>query len=209
MRTPPRPVGPGTPRPGAPRPAASPRAINLVARVTSILFQPTRQWPEIETEFSHTATLYKGYIAPLAAIGPVCTAVWLLRFTHASVSAVVTTAIASYVLAIIAVTAIAFVINVLAPTFGGQANTVQALKVAAYASTAWWVGGVFQLVPTLGVLSIVPGLYSFYLLYTGLPVVMKASTDRAVSYTVTVIVGALVIWLITGAIAAAFWPSRL
>ena len=53
-------------------------------------------------------------------------------------------AVLSYVLALVAVFVFAQIINALAPTFGGQKDSVQALKAAAYATTAAWVAGVAQ-----------------------------------------------------------------
>jgi hypothetical protein len=45
------------------------------------------------------------------------------------------------------------------------------------------------------------GLYSLYLMYLGLPVVMKSPADRALGYTAVVIIAAIVIFFIIAAIA--------
>jgi len=44
--------------------------MGLVDRVKNILLQPNAEWAVINTELTNTATLYKTYIIPLAAIGP-------------------------------------------------------------------------------------------------------------------------------------------
>ena len=46
--------------------------MSLQERVTRILKQPQSEWPVIEAEQTDTATLYKSYIAPLAAIPAGC-----------------------------------------------------------------------------------------------------------------------------------------
>src|SRR3546814_386237 len=93
----------------------------------------------------------------------------------------------SYVLTLAAIYIVALVIDALAPTFGGQKNPIQALKVAVYSGTAGWVAGIASLLPTLAILGgLVGGLYSLYLLYLGLPRLMKAPEDKAVVYTVVV-----------------------
>ncbi len=107
-----------------------------------------------------------------------------------------------FVLALAGTFVLALIIDGLAPTFGGQKNQVQALKVAAYSSTASWVAGIFMILPTLGWLGIL-GLYSLYLLYLGLPRVMKAPQDKAMGYTVIVIVCAIVLYVVIGAITVA------
>jgi len=50
--------------------------------------------------------------------------------------------------------ALALIIEAPAPTFNGTKNSGQALKVAAYSSTAGWLVGVFSLVPALSFLQI-------------------------------------------------------
>jgi hypothetical protein len=102
------------------------------------------------------------------------------------------------------------IVDALAPTFGGQKNTIQALKVCAYASTAGWLAGVFGLIPMLGILGLL-GLYSLYLIYLGLPVLMKVPQDKALGYTIAVIVCAIVLFWVVALIAARFvsYPSMM
>ncbi len=73
------------------------------------------------------------------------------------------------------------------------------MKVAAYAPTAGWVAGVFGLIPLLSILSLL-GLYSIYLLHTGIAALMKPPANKAVLYTIAVIVVMVVIWLVIGGI---------
>jgi hypothetical protein len=75
--------------------------------------------------------------------------------------------------------------------------------VAAYSSTAAWVAGIFGIIPALAVLGIL-GLYSVYLLNLGLPVLMKSPQDKAISYTVVVIIVAIVLWIVIGVIVSQF-----
>ena len=80
---------------------------------------------------------------------------------------------------------------------------------AAYSSTAGWVAGIFSLIPGLRMLGIL-GLYSIYLLYLGLPILMKAPAERAAAYTALVVVAAIVLFMVVGMVAAgvagaAFW----
>jgi hypothetical protein len=186
-------------------------------RVTAILFQPGVTWKKIDGEFTKPADLYKGYVIPLAAVGPVCTAIGMSVFGlrvplvgatfRVPITSALTQAVVQYALALVGVFVIALIVNALAPTFGGQRNDVQALKVAAYSSTAAWVGGAFNLLPPLALVGLLVSLYSLYLLYAGLPVVMKAPRDKAMGYTVVVIIAVVVVWLIMGAISAAFLPG--
>ena len=48
------------------------------------------------------------------------------------------------------------------------------------------------------------GLYSLYLLYLGLPVLMKAPQEKALGYTVVVIIAAVVLVVLVGLVAGVF-----
>jgi len=173
---------------------------NLVDRVRAILLRPKDEWHVIETEQTDAANLYRGYIVPLAAIGPV--AAWIGSIIYrAPIITGLAQAIVSYVLTLIGTYLFALIIDGLAPSFGGTRNRTQALKVAAYASTAAWLAGVFSIIPGLGVLGLL-GLYSLYLLYIGLPVLMKVPQEKAVTYTAAVVVLAIVMYLVIGLVAA-------
>jgi hypothetical protein len=108
-------------------------------------------------------------------------------------------AVIQYVTSLIGIYVLALIIDGLAPSFGGQKDQVRALKVAAYSATASWVVAIVGLIPALGILRVL-GLYSLYLLYTGLPVLMKAPADRAQGYTIVVIIAAIVVFLLIGVV---------
>jgi hypothetical protein len=73
---------------------------------------------------------------------------------------------------------------------------MQALKISAFFPTAWWIAGFFSLMPKLAILSIVGGLYSLWVLYTGLAPLMGVPSDRAVNYTAVVVLVAIVITIL-------------
>jgi hypothetical protein len=184
--------------------------MNLVERAKRILLTPRTEWETIDTEPTTTSALYTGYIMPLAAIGPMAQVIGYSVFGvrmpfggtmyRTPIGTAITTAVVTYVLSLVAVYLIALIIDALAPTFGGTKNQMQALKVAAYSSTAGWVAGIFALVPGLRILGLL-GLYSIYLLYLGLPVLMKAPADKATGYTAVVVVAGIVLFMVIGALA--------
>jgi hypothetical protein len=184
----------------------------LAERVKKILLQPKQEWPVIDGEAATMAQLYTGYIMPLAAIGPVASAIgWSvfglsMPFTgsyRVPIGFAVRSAVVQYVLALVGVFVLGLIIDALAPTFGGQKNQLQAFKVATYSSTAAWVVGIFSLIPALSILGIL-ALYSLYLLYLGLPVLMKAPADKATGYTVVVVLVAIVLAMLAGWITSQF-----
>jgi len=186
-----------------------------LARARRMMVSPRDEWRAIAGEFTNAGAIYRGYIIPLAAIGPIASLVGTSLFGmrtlfgtyRISIGGAIANAVIGYVLSLVVVYAFAFVIDVLAPTFGGQRNQVQALKVAAYSSTPGWLGGVFNLAPVVAMVGLVLYLYNFYLLYLGLPAVMKSPQDKSAGYTVVTVVGAIVLFLVAGALSAAFLPA--
>jgi hypothetical protein len=188
----------------------------LADRVKRILLTPKEEWEVIDREPATVGGLYTGYIIPLAAIGPVASAIGSSVFGlyggpfggyRVPLLSAITGAIVMFVLNLIAVYLLGLIIDALAPTFDGTRNPIQAFKVAAYASTASWLAGVFALLPGLTVLQIL-GLYSLYLLYLGLPVLMKSPKEKAVGYTAVVIIAAIVLTMLVGMVAGGFMMGR-
>jgi hypothetical protein len=184
----------------------------LMDRVKNILLNPRQEWAVIDAEPTVPVELYKQYIMPLAAIGPVATMIGSTVFGYriplvgtfrAPIGQALASMVVTYLLTLGGVYVLALIIDALAPNFGGTKNQLQALKVAAYSSTASWVAGIFSLVPGLRWLNIL-GLYSLFLLYLGLPLLMKTPEEKALAYTVLVILAALVLFLVIGLVAGSF-----
>jgi len=177
-----------------------------VGRARAILFEPRATFKEVDSEFTKPGALWSRYILPLALIGPVAGAVGRLIFgkriagtslaESLSIGGAVTWAVIALVLALVAVFVLTQVISLLAPGFGGQKNDVQALKVAAYSNTPVWLAGIFNLHGRFLIVGIIVSLYGLFLLYLGLPTLMKVPKDRAMGYTAVVIIAAIVIFLL-------------
>lgn len=175
--------------------------MNLVQRVQDILLKPKETWPVVAAEPGDTASLYKNYIAILAAIAPIAGFIGMslvgvgafgMNVRIPVVSGLVS-AVVSYAVSLAMVFVLALIVDALAPTFGGTKNQFNALKVVAYSMTAGFVAGVLNLLPSLALLGILASLYGIYLLYTGLPVLMQCPPERAVAYTVVVTICGIVV----------------
>ncbi len=192
--------------------------MDIVGRVKNICLAPKTEWAVISEERTATSELITGYVLPLAAIGAVAGLIGgsLVGLTlpfvgtyRVSLTAGIATAVFAVCSAVIGVFLISAIINALAPTFRAEKNSAQALKVAVYSFTPAWVAGVFQILPALSILTVFGGLYGLYLLYLGLPRLMKCSQEKAVGYTAIVVVAALVVSLVLGAVAATISGSAL
>lgn len=160
-----------------------PKPANIIARIQGILLHPATEWDVIEGEATTAPGLLIGYVAPLAAIPAIATVLSHLLVSRWLLIPSLIGAVISYILAIVGVFVIAFIIDMLAPSFNGQKNQTQALKLVAYSFTAAWVGGILNIIPWVGpVLAGIAGLYSLYLLYLGLPKLMKPPADKQMAY---------------------------
>jgi hypothetical protein len=178
--------------------------LDLFARAKSILTTPQTEWPVIAGESTGTAALYSGYVAPLAAISPLATIVGNLLFAGGlSFAASIAIGVLSFVMAFVAVYILGLIASKIAPSFGGKDDLAQGLKLVAYAYTAAWVAGIFSLIPALALLSLIGGIYSLYLLYTGSSVMMGVPQERSVGYTAVVILVAIGVYIVIGIIVGA------
>ncbi len=113
----------------------------LVDRVKNILLTPKTEWPVIAEEAATVQSIYVGYILILAAIGPIAMAIrgGVARWSRSRSF--------SYGISLRVTYLLALIVDALAPTFGGEKNFIQSLKLTAYSYTAAWVAGIFQLLP--------------------------------------------------------------
>ena len=185
---------------------------DLMTRAKNILTTPKTEWPAIASEHTDVATLYRSYIVPLSAIGPICRWIgWsLIGMSVPFVGSVrvplvtgLVSACVSFVLGLVSAYIAAMVIEWLAPKFKSSGSRLDALKLVAYASTPVWVAGVLGIIPALALLGILAALYAIYLFYLGLPVLMKTPADQVIPYMVVAAIVMIVLAVIVGAITGA------
>ncbi|MBI5027217.1 MAG: YIP1 family protein [Nitrospirae bacterium] len=196
--------------------------MGIIERVKNILLNPKEEWPVIAGEQATVAGLYTGYAIPLAAIPVVSSFIGMSFFgmtmpfgghLGVSFSYLILWGFLSYVSSLVGVYIIALIVNALAPAFSAEKNLIQALKLAVYSSTPAWIAGALHIVPMLGILAIIGSLYGIYLIYLGLPHLMKVPGEKAVGYTVAVVLAAIVTYVIigfiVGGLATMTMPGRM
>lgn len=182
--------------------------MSLIDRAKNIIMTPKTEWGVIDAEPATVQGLYTSYVLILAAIGPIAMLIGQQVFGWGAMGITVKPplnysiglAVISYVLGLASVYVMALIIDALAPSFNGTKNQIQAFKVAAYAPTAAWLAGIFQIVPALAFLAIV-GLYSLYLYYLGMARLMRVPDDKSVAYTVVVCLAYVIVFFVISYIA--------
>jgi hypothetical protein len=186
---------------------------NLVERVKRMLISPKSEWEVIDVERTETSSLIGGYLLPLAGLSAAAAFVGtaivgqtvpLVGYIRTPFMAALGVAILALCLTVVGVLILSVIVNALAPTFAGQKDSSQAMKVAVYSYTPALVAGLAQVLPFgSSIIGILGGLYGIYLMYLGLPRLMKSPADKAVAYTATTVVCAIVVNVVLFAVSAA------
>jgi hypothetical protein len=190
--------------------------MNIVDRAKKMILEPKQEWAVIDDEPHTVKDLFTNYAMILAAIPAVA---GFIGFSLIGLGGVLSTyripipagiahMVLGYLFSLGSVYLIAVIIDSLAPTFGGQKNFVQALKLSVFSATAMWLAGAFSILPALTILNLL-GLYSLYVLYLGLPVLMQTTEDKTLPYFAVVVIAAIVINVIIRAITALAIPGPL
>ncbi len=196
-------------------PSASADRAALLQRVLDILMRPRDTWLQIDAEDGNPARIYLGYLVFLAAIPAVA---GFIGYSLIGVGAFgisvrvpvvqgLVSMVVGYVLSLAMVYVLALIANMLAPRFQAQQDMGSAFKLVAYASTAGMLGGVFSILPSLAMLGLLAALYSVYLIYSGIPVLMKAPQEKAVGYTAALVVCGILAGIVVGLATSLVTPG--
>jgi hypothetical protein len=178
--------------------------VNAAWRAQAILADPSAEWAKIEEESGDPAYLLTGYVALLALVPAI------FGFIGACVVGAVVPggetvrapileglfgAVFGYVAACAAVLVLGLLISLMAPFFGARQGFDNAFKLAVYSYTPVWLAGIFLVAPGLRFL-VLTGFYGAYLLWRGLPPLMKAPEAALPLYTAAVVACGVVLTLV-------------
>lgn len=177
--------------------------MSLVDRAKNIITKPKAEWAVIAAEEPNVQQIFVGYVLPLALIPAIAHIIgwgligagFLMSYSYGIAMGLV-----SFITAFVSVYLTAFVIDALAPNFGSQKNLGRAVQLVAYSATPAWVAGILYILPFIGWLASLLGLYSLYLMYVGLPHTMKAPQDKVMVYLIVSIIVLLVVYFVIAAI---------
>ena len=178
--------------------------MNLINRAKSILLTPKTEWSLIESEQTDVKTLTTNYLLPLALIPAIAGFIGfgligqnVLGMHIGSAGYGLRYAIVNLVSTIGGAFLTAYIIDLLAPSFGSEKNFLQSFKLVVYSYTPMMVAGILLIIPSLSILATLAGLYGLYLLYIGLQPLKKTPEEKKTSYFVVslivVILGSFVL----------------
>jgi hypothetical protein len=177
----------------------------ILSRAYGLLREPKKEWQQIKAEETTVPNLLIGYVAPLAAIPPVAGLIGSLIFEPVRVGPIneaIVSVVVTWVVTVALVFLLGVLINTLADQFDGDRNDIAAQKVAAFSITPAFLSGIFSLYPGVWWISLFALAAMVYIMYRGLPILMKAPEDRALSYAATVTVAGAVAFIVLFALAS-------
>ena len=164
----------------------------LVKRVQAIILTPQTEWPVIERESGDTALLFSRYVD-----SNVWDALALLTFpNYAEVTRW---------RRVEATTPAGLAADTISLTTAIETYPVDLMRQEAsddHSYTPAWLAGIFYLIPGLSFLAVL-GLYGFYLLWLGLPPLMRTPREQALIYAAAVVLCALLLVIVLGVLQVA------
>lgn len=187
--------------------------MNIIQRVKDIILKPSNTWAEVKAEQTTIKELYTSYAVILAAIPPLASFIGLSVFGFSTFAGSyrvplgwgISHAIVSYILSLVGLYVVALIIDALAPSFASQKNQINAMKVAVFSWTPSWIAGILMLIPVLSPIAILLSLYSLYLFYLGLPILMETPKDKALGYFIVTILVSIVVFILIGWVSNALF----
>jgi len=183
----------------------------LFEKVKKLLLSPHEEWRAIAAEELSIQDMFIKYAAYLALIPAVSMIIGFgivgLRlgptYYRMPIMSALFSGILSYILSLAGVLAGGYIINFLSQYFSAEGGIKPAMKLAVYSSTAYWISGIFGIIPSLGFLSIL-GLYSVYLLFVGIPILLKVPEDKTMPFIIAVVISSLVLGILLNAVVGQF-----
>mgnify|MGYP001477096955 FL=1 len=220
--TPPSPPVYQAPQPAYEEPVyGTAKHTNLIQRVINIITKPKEEWRVIASEKPDTTKLLVGYALILAAIPAIASfikfgviGVTYWGYTSRSIAGGIQYGLVQLLSALIGVYILAWIIDLLAPSFDSKKDFGRSLQLAVYSTTPQWLAGILLILGTsMSILVLVIGLYAIYLLAVGMPVIKETPKEKVVGYVVVTIIAMIVLTfvvaLIIGAIVGLFFGAKM
>lgn len=190
----------------------------ILSHITGMFTHPHQEWDSIQKEHTHPAKL-SIYICLLALIGPICAYIsttqygWRVgdgQLVFLSQSSALVLSVLTYISMVVGVYVIGIMIDWMSKNYGSGHDELAANGIAlmAYSCTPLFLVGLVSLYPSpwINVLAYLGAAgYAAYLMYDGLPRVLKIHEDQAfffigaimtlaLVYMVSTLIGTVIIW---------------
>lgn len=168
-----------------------------------VLFAPRRGWSRVAAHEASLLRVLLGHTAPLAFVGAAC---WYLGITHTgweiageamrlTPASALPMCILYFLAMVTGVVFLGYMVHWMSATYGRQINLADGVTLISYTATPFFVAGLLGLYPILWLdiaIGVGVALYCIYLLYLGVPILLKIPSERGFLYASAVFAVALV-----------------
>ena len=184
--------------------------VQLWRRLMALLHSPKAEWDRIAEDDISIGRMSLGWIVPLLAASALASFVGrtivgmpegFFYYRQPVMDGLIVIAVFAG-LGLLSFLLFSGVIAIIAPVFGAQRDFRKALQIAAYAPAGSLFAGLLQFIPALSFALYLGALYSIYLLFLGVPRVLKPAEKRNLIFTIVLAI------LMTGMIYAIYSVSE-
>lgn len=180
-----------------------------ISNAKNILFGQATEWSRVMAEESERQSLLR-YGMTLITIAYVLLFVLSFLFSVAisvfapmSAMYIVTDVVIRYAISIASLYFVPAILASLAPSFGGENNPLNALKLFVFAATPAWLGSAVGIIPVLGWLAALAGaIFAIYLFWSHFQQAMSIPEDKKIGYVVVSIIVLALVHIVTYAIGS-------
>ncbi len=185
----------------------------ILERVKQISFKTKDTWAVIKEEEATVNGIFKSYLLILAAVPALANFLGRMiigypvpfsKSIRLNFGESLVTAIIEYAIMLLGIWVVAKVITFFAPKFSATQDEVKSFKLAVYSYSPYLAAGVLFIIPSLGILVGLVGIYSLVVLYFGLPIVLDVPKNKVLPFFVVIIVSMIVVYIIIGTISHLF-----
>ncbi|WP_415886768.1 Yip1 family protein [Neptuniibacter sp. QD37_6] len=171
----------------------------FIQHMMGIMYHPKEEWGQIRKEHYSASHIYMQQISILAAIPAISMFIgttqvgWSIagsEYVKLDAMSALPAAIAFYFAMWVGVGFITWAIHWMEKNYGGNVSFDDCLSLATYTATPMFLAGLSALYPLLW-FNVTVGLfavcYTVYLLYIGVPVIMKIPEERAFLFSTSIL----------------------
>ncbi|WP_207063674.1 Yip1 family protein [Motiliproteus sp. SC1-56] len=193
----------------------------ILQHMFGVLSHPRDEWKLIREEHYSAIKCYGSHMVFLAAIPPLAAFIGTTQvgwspvgneFVKLTVGSALPIAIAFYFALLAGAGLMAWLIHWMEKTYGSRSSFDECMVLTAFTATPMFLAGLAALYPVLwfNVLVGMAGLaYTIYLLYTGVPVLMKIPEDRGFFFASSILMVGMILLVGMLAVTAILWGTVL
>ncbi len=188
----------------------------IIGIAKDVLLNPKGCWEQLKARQETIADIYKNFLIPIMVVVTICSFIgktfvgisvpfvgtWKAPFMSALGGSIV-----FFVLQLAGIYVAAMVLEYIAKKFDVTVSRVDAFKLMSYALVPSYLAGMLMIIPALGILGFILGIYALYVYYCGIPVMLGIPQDRQMSFFWISFIAFVVIGVVFSLVVGIFMPK--